>query len=392
MPDVQPPEPSTPALPSRLQRLQQSALVQRPLTFYERHERFAPLLFFFGGVTWDAATLRRIDAWFDNVFLLVYLAALGGLILVAALVESERLVHPWLQKHRGWLPGAIQFFMGALFSAYTVFYLQSASLTSTSFFLFLLVGLLVANEFIHRRLINLYLLFTLYYFAAFSFFVFFVPVVVKAMHYGTFLLGGLLSLGLVGGMLWFLFRRGVFEQRRQVGYAFGLVLALFGLLNLFYVKDWMPPVPLALRHGGIYHEVRAAGPVYELWYARPPWYRFWQRADVTFRRAEGEPVYCFAAVFAPTELKKGIYHEWRYYDEARGTWITTDRISYRIVGGRDNGYRGYTVKRQLQPGRWRVDVRTADDHTLGRIRFEVVPAEAPADGAPADDLVMWAYE
>src|SRR5690606_2809869 len=113
----------------------------------------------------------------DNAILLVYLLSLGALILVATLVEAGRLDRPWSTKYRAAYPAAIQFFMGALFSAFTIYYFQSASLTSTSVFLLLLVGLLVANEFIHRRLLNLYLLFALYYFVAFSFFVFFVPVV-----------------------------------------------------------------------------------------------------------------------------------------------------------------------------------------------------------------------
>jgi len=48
-----------------------------------------------------------------------------------------------------------------------------------------------------------------------------------------------------------------------------------------------------------------------------------------------------------------------------------------VVGGRDNGYRGYTFKRHVQPGRWRVEVRTETGRLLGRIPFELVPAERP---------------
>lgn len=362
------------------QRFEQSAFGQRALAFFRRYERLAPALFFFGGVAWDASTLNRIDAWFDNAFLLTYLLALGALILVAALVERERIGWPWVAKYRAWYPAAIQFFMGALFSAYTVFYFQSASLTSTSLFMLLLVGLLVANEFIHRRLLNLYLLFALYYFVAFSFFVFFVPVVAKVMNFWTFLVGGVLSLGLVVGMLAFLRHHGIFE-RRQFACATGIVVALFGLLNVFYVYDLMPPVPLALRYSGIFHHVQSSvgedgQKVYTLRYEQPAWHQFWKRSDDTFHYAEGDRVYCFAAVFAPAQLKKGIYHEWRYYDEARRQWTTTDRISYQITGyeGRDRGYRGYTLKRHVRPGRWRVDIRTDDGHTLGRVAFTVVPA------------------
>lgn len=353
--------------------------VRRIMGFYRAHEQYAPALFFFGGVGWDAATLRRIDALFDNVFLLAYLVALGALIVVAALVQHERTKHPWLVKYREAYPAAIQFFLGALFSAYVVYYSQSASLTGTSLFLGLLVGMLIANEFIHRRMTNLYLLFGLYFLAAFSFFIFFVPILTKTMGYWTFFGGGVLSVLAVVAMLRFLDRKGVFAKRHEFFAACGLVLVLFGLLNLFYVQNWIPPVPLALRHGGIYHHVepRTEAGVYDLSFEKPDWYEFWATSDDTFRYSEGDTVYCFTAIFAPTDLKTRVYHSWSFYDSDRKEWVQTDRIGYHITGSRDRGYRGHTRKRNLQPGRWRVDVQTAEGKTLGRIPFRVVRATGP---------------
>ena len=358
-------------------RLAQSTFVQRPLAFYERHERYAPALFFFAGVAWDAGTLQRIDAWFDNLFLLAYLLLLGGLIIVAARVECGQIRHRLLQKYREWFPAAIQFFLGALFSAYVIYYSQSASFTRTALFLVLLVGLLVANEFIHRRLVNLHLLFALYFLATFSFFTFFIPVITKQMSYATFLVGGVLSVGVVGGMVWYLWRRAVFSNVRQFAGMLGIVLGLFGLLNLFYVQNWIPPVPLAMRHGNVYHHVQRQGSVYTLTFEAPQWYEFWRNSDQHFNYASGDTVYCFTAIFAPTQLVKGIYHEWQYFDEAQAAWTTTDHISYEVVGGRDGGYRGYTMKRHVRPGRWRVDVETAEGQILGRIPFVIHPTEVP---------------
>lgn len=355
-------------------RFSESLFFERCTGFYRRHERYAPALFFFGGVAWDATTLKRIDAWFDNAFLVVYLAITGALIVVAALVEHDCTRHPRLLKYREWYPAALQFFLGALFSAYVVFYFQSASLSESSIFLVVLVVLLVANEFIHRKLVNLYLLVALYYLAGASFFIFFLPVLLKVVNYWTFTLGGLLSALLVGSMLFFLYRRHVFKESRSFVYAMVVVVGLFGLLNLFYLQNWIPPVPLALRHGGIYHRVERAGETYRLTYQEPAWYAFWVDSDEAIAYAEGRAVYCFAAVFAPTKLKEQIYHEWQYYDASRSAWVTTDRIDYRIVGSRDNGYRGFTYKSRLFPGRWRVDVETPDGQILGRIPFTITPA------------------
>ncbi|HET6569375.1 MAG TPA: DUF2914 domain-containing protein, partial [Rhodothermales bacterium] len=126
-------------------------------------------------------------------------------------------------------------------------------------------------------------------------------------------------------------------------------------------------------HGGMYHQVRVApgGDVYELTYEKPAWYQFWVHSDETFHRSAGDPVYCFTAIFAPARLQTRVYHEWLYFDEDRQEWIRTDRIGYQIIGQRDRGYRGFTLKRNLRPGKWRVDVQTAEGRTLGRIRFDV---------------------
>ena len=46
-------------------------------------------------------------------------------------------------------------------------------------------------------------------------------------------------------------------------------------------------------------------------------------------------------------------------------------VTYPINGGRDGGYRGYTIKSHPDAGEWRVDFATADGHLLGRERFNV---------------------
>lgn len=353
--------------------------IQRALAFLKRHQRYTPPIFFFGGVLWDALTLRRIDAWFDNLLLFVYLAALGGLIVVATLVDYERTEHPLLLKYRLWFPAAVQFLLGALLSAYVVFYAQSASLTETSLYLILLTALLVVNEFIHRRLIHLYVLAVLYSLATVSFFTFFIPVATGLMNYGTFLLAILLTLGVVVGMLRVLWKRGVFGRTIELASAVALVMAVLAVLHLFYQKNWIPPVPLAMREGGVYHHASRSGTggAFLLRRERPPWYAVRSRWEHEFHYTAGDTVYCFTAIFAPTRLTKKVYHIWRHYDPARDAWVQSDRIGYALVGGRDGGFRGYTFKRQIHPGRWRVDVETDDGRLLGRVRFRAEPAPAP---------------
>ena len=354
------------------QRLEQNPYFRWARRFYHRHEGIGPPLFFFGGVTWDAATLRRIDAWFDNLFLLAYLIGFGVLVMWVALDRHHRLQNPRLRAWRDWFLPGIQFLAGALFSAYVIYYSQSASWT-TSAFLIVLISLLVANEFIWGKTPNLYVLFGVYFLACTTFFVFFLPVLTGTMGAAIFWAASLISCAIVGVML-MLLRRWVALRGLPMAALIGLVITLFGVFHLFYWQNWIPPVPLALRAGGVYHDVEVTNGAYVLTEERHPWYQS-AFGTPTIHRAPGDTVFCFAAVFAPTELETQIAHHWQFYDDAQNRWQTTDRIAYEVTGGRHGGYRGYTFKRHTRPGRWRIDVKTPDGLLIGRIRFRIAPAD-----------------
>ena len=170
-------------LGSVMDRLDASPRYRLARMVYNRHENLIPPSLFLGGVGWDAATLRRIDALVDNVILALYLALLGGFIMLTAFERNDKLSLKPLKQISGWSNGAIQFLCGGLFSAYVVYYTQSASLTTASLFLLLLVGLLVANEFMWERtgVGKLYILFGVYFLAVFCYFTFFLPIVFGAM-------------------------------------------------------------------------------------------------------------------------------------------------------------------------------------------------------------------
>jgi hypothetical protein len=147
---------------------------------------------------------------------------------------------------------------------------------------------------------------------------------------------------------------------------------LFVLLLFFYFMNWIPPVPLSLKFGGMYYQVRKEGTVYHLSLSKPSWYQLWKTSEDPVYFRPGQRVYCFTSVFAPADLKTQIFHHWQYYDQEQEHWVKKDRIGYSLTGGREGGYRGYTYKQTITPGEWRVDVETADEQLLGRIDFLIV--------------------
>ena len=353
-----------------------------------------PAVCFLSGVTYDTLTLTRIDRLFDNLILLVYLLLLGVLIVLTGRLgvelspDREQVaglspVVRWAIRMRPYYPMAVQFLLGSLFSAYAVFYSQSATLTGTAVFFALLVGLLIVNEFLRDRLSSLRLLVSLYALVCFAFFTFFLPVMTGYMNVAVFLIGAGLSAAVTFRVVQLVYRGNPDRSRLDAVGVTAPAFALIGLLIGFYFLNWIPPVPLSLKFGGIYHEIKKAGDRFELSFDKR-WYQFWKRSDTAF--PADEPIYCFSAVFAPVDLNTTIYHHWYVRTDSSRPFTHADRIPLKISGGRAGGYRAYSFKQRLDPGDWRVDVETEDGRIIGRI---AVTVKAQGDARPTLTTVSY---
>ena len=110
-------------------------------------------------------------------------------------------------------------------------------------------------------------------------------------------------------------------------------------------------------------------------------HRPWRDTDRKVHQAAGEKVFCYTSVFLPPGISTTLYHVWQHRDARTGKWVTWSRIGFPVRGGRQDGYRGYTFKRNLAPGKWQVRVETEGGRVLGLNRFSVVagiPGREPA--------------
>ena len=346
---------------------------------------YMPAVFFLSGVTYDTLTLTRIDRLQDNLILLLYLLLLGLLIVLIGRLGIEPApdheymaslppVFRWVLQSRPYYPMASQFLLGGLFSAYTIFYFRSATLTTTAIFFAVLIILLVANEFLRDRLSNLKLLVSLYALTCFAFFTFFLPVMTGWMNTPVFLFGAGLSAGVTFRVVQLIYRNNPERSKQEAVGVQTPAFALIGLLVGFYFLNWIPPVPLSMKFGGIYHEVKRSGDQFELSFEKE-WYEVWKQSDTTY--PADEPIYCFTAVFAPVALKTTVYHHWYFRRDSGMSFSHTDKIPLQISGGREGGYRAYTFKQRLDPGEWRVDVEAEDGRILGRVSVTVEQRDTP---------------
>lgn len=156
-----------------------------------------------------------------------------------------------------------------------------------------------------------------------------------------------------------------------------LVLMLVVLAGgLWQGRSWVPPATLRLVEISLSQQIdpekRTIGVSLD-------------RIDAVSLHRDG--LYALTAVAAPRGLQEQIHHIWLH----KG--VEVDRITLDIAGGRKEGYRAWTHKRNFPAdsiGRWQVQVVTDSGQLIGLTRFIVsegptrllvpeLPAQTPAE-------------
>lgn len=362
--------------------------LERLKLYYGRNEGRVAAAFFIAGFIFDMLTVGRIDSWATIGQQAVYLAVITTALLQMLVEHGEPPRQPpafvlkrWYYEYRNAL---VHFLMGALLNLYAIFYFKSSSLLVSFGFLGFLVILLLANEFRRVQSLGLSFKFALLALCFLSFSAYLLPVLVGSISLPLFLASMLIGCVPLAAGAWRVGRVVPAKAalvRRQILVPLGCVL--IGFLG-FYFFRLIPPVPLSIPFIGVYHQVERAGDSYRLTHERPVW-RFWHNGDQNFYAQPGDKVYVFFRIFSPARFSDQVQMRWQWKDPARG-WVTHDTIPIRIVGGREQGFRGYGVKSNYQPGDWKVQVETLDGREIGRVYFElaVVP-ESPRSFETAVD-------
>ena len=198
-----------------------------------------------------------------------------------------------------------------------------------------------------------------------SFIISYLPVLLGRIGPFVFVLSGLISLFSV-----WLFLRLIPDRPPYLP-----IVAIFAIVNVMYFANIIPPIPLALKDSGIFHSISRLEPgKYEVITEIEPWYSFLQTRQKV-RIITGNDLYAYSAVFAPSRLALSITHEWQY--KGSDGWQTTSMFSFPIIGGRDGGYKGYSIITNVKEGFWRVNIKTPTGQLIGRINFEVDIVLAP---------------
>lgn len=342
-------------------------------SFYEKHERLMVPSLLVVGFVFDVITFRTLSITSTMEFLGVYAILAGLALMYSSIYDGREAVPRWtlFRYLRAICPYVIQLTFGALLSSALLFYWYSGSFSVSWPLIALVTGVMISSELFRQYYLKPGVLLGVYSFLLLSYFSLLLPFVLNTLKGWVFLVSSILSLLISVAIIFTVSNWSpTFDKNR-----WQLTAAVVGVLmfmNALYILNLIPPVPLSIREAGVYHDVivRNKQDFKLVGEEQTFWENLWP--GQTIHADANDSIFVYTAIFAPTDLSATIYHRWEYHNPASGKWEQKSLLHFNIRGGRDEGFRGYTMKSSLFSGRWRVTVENDRGQALGRIPFTVV--------------------
>ena len=349
---------------------------QRIKSLYLRYERILMPATLVIGFLVDYFTFTNIQISITFTVLSIYWVIAGVTIAFTSLYDAGQLPGR-LRYFRLFSPLAIQFTFGALLSASLIFYWFSGAFSISWPLMMVVAVLMVSNDIFRHYFIKPAVQISVYFFTTLSLLLIILPFIFNSLSIWIFIGAGGISSAIFALYLYGLFAIAP-HSRRQKYQLIIPVAAILLAMNVLYFTDIIPPIPLALREAGLYHSIKTSGGTYTM-RGEPEYFLQNVFGRQTLHIKPDDRVYLYTAIFAPAKIKTAIVHRWQYYDPVQKEWLTKDKLSFSITGGRQDGFKGYSWESELTPGRWRVYVENQRGQVLGRIRFNVEKAQGPIE-------------
>jgi hypothetical protein len=347
-------------------------VVHRVRNWYGKYERPISSLSLIGGFVFDALTLHRVDKFWENMWVFGHIVIVAIAMALVHKVEEEPGSEANPERARFWLVNVVQFFFGGLLSTFLVFYFRSSDISVSWPFILILALAFWANESLKRYFVRLSFQVALLYLSIFSTAIFVMPIILHRLNALVFVTSGVVSLIVIAIFLKTIERVNKLEFNLNKRAIFLSIGTIFIGVNLLYFANLIPPIPLALKDSGIYHSIKkeSAGN-YTGVTEKQKWFSFLKFSD-DMHYAPGNPLYVYSAIFSPESLNIVVIHNWQYYKPETDEWVDFGNVRLSVVGGREEGFRTYSVKSNLFAGKWRVNVETERGQVIGLVRFNLI--------------------
>ncbi len=355
---------------------------------YARFDRPISTASLFLGFALNGLFLKRADQFWEYMFIAFHLI---GIALCIILIHHERrtndakpdtIAEHWNPgRMHFWLVNILQILLGGILSTVAVYYFRSAVLAFSWPFFLLLGAAVIGNEVLKKRYDRMSFQIGFFFLSTYLFAIYFIPVITHHIGAKTFLLSGAASIGFIVIFLTVLAKVGkpdwVRESKRVVLW---VILGITALMNGLYFFDLIPPLPLVMQDAGMYHSVvRTPRGTYRVT-TEPGKASFLSTIGIlpetaVLHLAPNSYVYAYSAIYSPVALNTTIVHHWQQYNAESKTWDTVATIRLPITGGREGGYRTYSVSANLTEGEWRVNVETESGQLIGRLAATIIAVD-----------------
>ncbi|MDB5264778.1 MAG: hypothetical protein JWN64_349 [Parcubacteria group bacterium] len=347
------------------------------ISWIQQNERHLGGVLFVGGFITDLLTFTLLDISIVNLLFAGYLIGAAVCVFGSHLAYTKGGEKPklFLSTLRVVLPLAAQYLLGSLLSGFLIFYTKS-SVVAVSWPFLVLIGLVfLGNEWFRKYRDRTVFLAVLLFFTLYAYSIFALPLLVHELGPIVFLGSSVISVAVFALFMFLLWRTGKTRLKESLTPIIGSSLAIVIVVVVSYFIGLVPPIPLTLKEGNIYHAVShtAEGYVVQTEASR----MWWGLRSQVIHVAPGETLYAFTSIFAPIKFSTSTIHEWEHYDTEKNKWVTEGRVTFPISGGRAEGYRGYSERSSLAAGKWRVMVKTPSGQVIGRIPFVVEEVTTP---------------
>lgn len=341
------------------------------LRLFEKHGKHFLTVTFFAGFVVDYIFLPSISNPIYPYIGIIY----AGLVGLGFIIREAQLhLLSFGRGHRklvALVTIATSFALGSLLSYVFIYYVRGGDITTSwPLYIFLLSAIFVneINFKPHTKiLINIWL-----YFVGIVFYVIFnTPLYYKEVSDAVFvrsIILGFLMCYLYSGLFTL-----VLYNKKLAYRVYGMAVAVPVLIAALYFSNTLPAVPLTLREVGIYSYVNrnsSGNYDFEPVSGTPQtFFGLGQKQQVYAKK--GQALYFYGAVVAPAKVGSSISHTWEKYNTQTKKWQQKEQIEFPIIGGRKEGYRGYSILSNVENGRYRVVVKVGGKRVVGQREFVV---------------------
>lgn len=336
---------------------------------YQQYERFLIPGFLLAGFVLDVVTFKTLEIQTALILLGVHLLICAGAIVLltkAKTYAGEEL--PVLLRYPALVaPFFMQLSFGALLSAAFIFYSFSGVISVSWPLIGMFLLLMISNEIYKQAYLQTRVQLLMFFIVLFSTLSIALPFLLTSISSIIYFSSLALAAALVYGF--FLVLKNI-HQHIQTAFSFLniSIAVIICLASALYIANLVPPIPLTVRDSGIYHELKRVDANYEVQEQKQSWLQKLIPGRTIYIE-QGRSLYVFTAIYAPDDLNTAVVHHWQWFDPATEEWRTMSKPSFSLRGGRQNGFRGYSVLTNLREGKWQVFVETTRGQVMGKKNF-----------------------